>query len=822
MDHRGSRLAVRRPWAARLRRRRLVVVVGLALVAVGAWGALRWFRGPSPAEHIARARALAHRGGPTDLRNADLEISAAVEGGPDRACLHAGQDLLRAHLWVEYGLLPEVAITEDPEDDRARCRDAHTTDGLLAFASLDFEGAVKAAQVANEGAGDLSLAPAHAAWLKAKIALADVDLEGAEIDQERLAAALAGLEAAESADPGFAAYRRLAAEIRFLRGDVDGALEVLAETRKLSRTHLGLAADEALYLAAARRELSSVADLADQLLEIPVEAMGPYDRGRAALARAIVHVQSGETEQGLVRLDEAWELLAAWDRFARLRALGLALEAGDSERGRAFSAEAGLDPTMQSVFEAWALFAEGEEMESLALLAELPQNSPRVAYLQGLALVEQRRLAEAGPWVARARRLYPGFVELEVASARVALEAGDREAALRRLQGLAEEESYAPRAWTGLGEAYLASGQESALPKAHQALKRAAQREPRPAEAMLRLAEVWQRWRRTDPEGERRALEWFERAVETAPTIARYRLALGRYLVDIGQGKRAEKLLRELVDAPGVDAQPALVLAHLAIEQARDRGALPEDFDGWLATAQELGAGDDELLPLEARAALVSRTHNTLVRLRKRLAAKLEALGDDVEIRVLYARTLMALREDEEAMKIVRRGIFNDREGDGRLFLALAELEAREAKRRQGAVHARAAWNRLKESDRPTTELLAAADLGARLFIRGENEAQARSLVRDLTRHLPLHGDAWRIRARTELSLNEASDAKKSIDRAVELAPDNARVHAMRGQILLRFGARKRAIPAFERAIELGAELPDVTRWRKFLRKAKR
>ncbi|HGG57944.1 MAG TPA: hypothetical protein ENK31_09135, partial [Nannocystis exedens] len=482
---------MRRPWAARLRRRRLIAVIAIALAGAGAWGALRWFRGPSPAEHIARARSLAHLGGPTDLRNADLEVSAAVEGGPDRACLHAGQDLLRAHLWVEYGLLPEVAITEDPEDDRAHCRDAHTTDGLLAFASLDFDGAAQAAEAANAGPVDPSLAPAHAAWLKAKITLADVDLEGAPVDQERLAAALAGLEAAEAADPGYAAYRRLAAEIRFLRGDLDAALSLLAETRELSRTHLGLAVDEALFLATARRELSSVADLADQLLEIPVEAMGPYDRGRAALARAIVYVQSGETEQGVKRLDEAWSLLAAWDRFARLRALGLALEAGDSERGRAYSLEAGLDPTMAAVFEAWALLAEGEQMESLALLAELPQSSPRVAYLQGLALVEQRRLAEAGPWVLRARRFYPGFVELEVASARVALATGDRQAALRRLQGLAEEESYAPRAWTGLGEAYLATGEASALPKAHQALKRAVAREPRPAEAMLRLAEVW-------------------------------------------------------------------------------------------------------------------------------------------------------------------------------------------------------------------------------------------------------------------------------------------------------------------------------------------
>ncbi|MEZ4380558.1 MAG: tetratricopeptide repeat protein [Nannocystaceae bacterium] len=799
-------------------------------MAVAVVAALRWFGGDSPEEHVTRARALARHGGPTDLRNADRELVAAIAGGPDRACIHAAQDLLRAHLWVEYGLLPDVAIIEESEDDRARCRDARVTDGLLAFANGDLDGAREAARAAAEIGGDLSLMPAHPAWLKAKVALTEADLkvapgESAQVEArggEALGEALAALEGAQATDPENAAYRRLAAELRVRRGDLSGALEELAAGRALSRTHLGLAADEALFLASARRELSSVADLSDQLLEIDAASMGPYDRGRAALARAVVHVHSGEVEQGMRRADEAWTLLAPWDRLARLRALGLALEAGDSERARQWLGDAELDPTTAAVFAAWARLVDGEVMAALAELAALPQRHPRVAYLQGLALVEQRRLDEAGPWIERARRFYPGWVELEVASARVAVETGDRVAALRRLQGLAEEESFAPRAWTGLGEAYLAQGDAASLPKAHQALKRAVEREPRPAEAMLRLAEVWQRWRRTDPEGERRALEWLERAVEAAPEVARYRLALARYLVDIGEFRRAEGLLRELVDAPGVDAQPALVLAHLALEQARVRDALPDGFDDWLAAARALGADEDALLRLEARAALVGRRWNELSRLRKELAAKVEALPDDVELRVLYARTLMAQRDDEEALKIVRRGIYSEEDGDGRLFLALAELEARDAKRKQGALHARAAWNRLKESERPTVELLAAADLGASLFVRTESDAAARALVRDLTRHLPLHGDAWRIRAQTELALGDGSDAKRSIEKAAALAPHNPRIHAMRGQILLRFGAGKRAAPAFERALELGGDLPEAERWRKLLRKTRR
>ena len=54
-----------------------------------------------------------------------------------------------------------------------------------------------------------------------------------------------------------------------------------------------------------------------------------------------------------------------------------------------------------AIYRAWALLVDGDAMGALALLAELPQEHPRVAYLQGLALVEQRRFEEAEPWLAR-------------------------------------------------------------------------------------------------------------------------------------------------------------------------------------------------------------------------------------------------------------------------------------------------------------------------------------------------------------------------------------------------------------------------------------
>lgn len=812
MATRGQRVdGLRAPQKAPRSRRALALTLLALAAAAAALLAWYWTGERAGAATTAEAQALFRRGAPADLRAADRVLADALASGPDTRCLHAAQDLVRAHLWVEYGLLPEEAITEDAEDDRDRCPDAVVTDALLSFGSGDIDGAERALAAAVRRPDAPSLAPTLDRWLAARIALTRGD---------DLAAALAALAEARAADPAALALARLLAELQLHRGDPDAALATLRDARQRGPDHLGLAADEALFLAAARRELRSVADLADQLLAIDPVWTGPFDRGRALVARAVVDVHGGEAEAGLARLDGAVPLLAPWDRLARRLAIDLALEAGDAARARAWLPDAHLPAADASAYEAWALLVEGRPMAALAALAALPQDAPRVAYLQALALVEQQRLDEAGPWVSRAERFYPGNVELEVAAARVAVHSGDRVAALRRLKGLAEEESFAPRAWTGLGEALVAQGGPQDLRDAHRALTRAIEREPRPAEAMLRLAEIWQHWRRSDPESERRALEWLQRAAETCPELPRYRLALALHLADTGQHRRAEAILLDLVDAPGVDARPALALARLALDRAdQDDAPLPAALDAWLASARDLGAPGDALDRIAARRALLTGERRRLVAARDAMAARVDALPDDVEARDLYARVLVALRDDEEAEVVIRRGLRSDEDGDGRLFLTLADLELRTGKRKQAAIHARAAWNRLRESERPTVELLAAADLATRLFSRADDFSQAQAIARDLTRRLPIHGDAWRIAARTHLAAGDAAEAKRAAEQAIARAPDDPRAHALHGQILLRYGSRAKAKAAYERALALAAGTPDEAKYRDALRR---
>ncbi|MCA9695695.1 MAG: tetratricopeptide repeat protein, partial [Myxococcales bacterium] len=704
-----------------------------------------------------------------------------------------------------HGQAPEVTGSiDDP------CPEAIVTAGIAALAvgALDD---VDAALARLPGSA-APLLPEHGSWLAATRALATPAFEGG-VDQqpdEALARTIAALRGVIAREPGAVAHRQALAWLLLRAGARGEAVSTLTRLRADAPRHMGLAADEALLNAALLRELGAAADLSDQLLSLGPDQVPAHALARARVARGRVHVHTGEPERGVALLEQAWPELPPWDWPAREQTLDTLLTAGEAARARAHLEGLALPETEAGIYEAWARLVEGDLQDSLERLAALPQAHPAVAYLQALALVEQRRLEEAGPWLTRARRLWPGRVELEVAAARAAVETGDLRQALRTLEGLARDEPFAPRAWTGLGEASLRAAvaddgdDPKLLRQAHDALLTAVEREPIPAEAMLRLSELWQRQRLRDPDGDRKALEWLEKAADASPRAPRYREALALYLTGLGDARRAEALLEALVDARGVSHAVPLTLAELSLNTARERGTSPpEALEGWLARARELGAPAEAIARAEALAALLSGRRRALARALAPIAEAVERDPRDVDARVLQAELLIALREEDAAEKAIRLGL---RQGEGaevgRLYLAWARLELRRGNSRQAAFHARVAWARMRDEQRPTGELADVVELSTRLFVRKDLGPQALAIAREFTRKLPNHAEAWRLRARTELAVGEARDALKAIERAIELDPESARAHVLHAKILLRHGDRKRARAAYQRALE--------------------
>ncbi len=791
-------------------RARLVMTIG-ALAVVAAFTG--WLLGSrARGRSFEQARVLFQRGTTEDLAAAADFLAAA--SGP---CLRAAEALTRAQRWAEFAEGADearavLATAAEISGERDECSDLRVAEGLLAFGDGAPELAAEALADARRFSSPRTLARHHHRWLAGMLALGTGD-------SAAVTAARAEAEALCTEVPEAVAYHRLRARLQLQSGDPEAALASLASVRAAARTHLGLAADEALMNAVLRREFSGVADLTDQLLGPGlVDGLAPPDRGHALLARAVVHVHAGEAAAALARIDTAWPLLPWWDRTARTLALDLSLEAGDSRRVLAWTTALAVPEPEAGVYRAWALLVDGDVMAGLAALAELPQDHPRVAYLQGLALVEQRRFDEAEPWLARADRLLPGRVEIEVARARVAVHTGDptnHTMALRKLAGLAEEEVYAPRAFTGLGEAHLAQepGKRD-LRAAQKALGRALEREPRAAEAMLLLAQVWQLRRAEAPEGTRNALEFYEQAAASNRRLPRYREALAAYLADLGQRARAETMLRQLVDEPGITPETPLRLVDIVLQAHEDSasdGGIPEprgrEVQMWIGTAGALGADPAALLRSRARLDLALGTAASLRAAQTRLEARLAQDPADVDSRILLVRVRMAQRDDEAAETLVRSGIYTVGAGSsGRLFLAWARLELRQHQRKQAALHARAALHRMQAEGRPAVELLDAAELAVTMFLRTEQIKLAAGVTRQLVQQLPDSAEAWRLEARAQLDSQETAKARRAAARAIELAPEAPQGHELRAQIALRSGDRKAGIAALQQALTLARD----------------
>lgn len=769
-----------------------VVVVVALLVAL----AFKIF-----ADRAARDQALDEAreqfalGSQTDMEKAvaTLEQGLVEHSGDDE--LTAGLALVRAHALAEFGAEPEATRAAVAAAAELETHDSNLATGTLALVDGDFDAARAALGQAGEQDGSAGIAPNHGQWLAGMLALA-------QPDEAAVAAAIEGVGGVLGSDGSLIAYRRLLVGLQMHAGQSDEALEELGRAREQSFAHKGLAADEALYNAVLRQRLGGVASVAEQLLADEA-GLSARDVAHARLARAVVHVQSGELKEGLELLDAAWPELSNWDALSRNLALELAMEAHDSERAREWAKQAALDEDEVKIYEAWALLSEGDVMASLERLAGLPQEHRRVAYLQGLALVEQGRWEEAGPWLDRASDLIPGRVELDVARARVELRTGEKQAALRKLKGLAEEEPYAPRAWTGLGEAYLEI-EEPDEAEAKKALERALEREHKPAEAMLRLAEIYDARRAKDPASAQKARELMEKAAQTNDALPRYRERLALYLAQLGHRPQAVEMLAEIIDRPGINPESALDLCRLAVEEAANGdGKTPEKLDEWLELAKEGGVEQLEIDREKARAAVLTGPKEGVEAAHQVLSGILEKNMADTDARVLYSRALQRMFEREKAVGALRRGLnMTPEAGHGPLYLEWARIEGRSGSRRKASAHARVAWLKMQGGDFSPAELLEAADIATKMFLRDRKPKPAVQIARTLTEKVPNHAAAWVIRGRSQLAANRAKEAMDSAEKAIELDESWSEAHELLGDTVLRFGYKDKAKAAYQRAVD--------------------
>ncbi|MBL4686505.1 MAG: tetratricopeptide repeat protein, partial [Nannocystaceae bacterium] len=521
-------------------------------------------------------------------------------------------------------------------------------------------------------------------------------------------------------------------------------------------------------------------------------------------------------DHALRRLDEAWESLAPWNTLNRRLAIEASLEAGDATRIAAWVEQTRLPEGEGEVFLAWGVLLEGDVMEALRLLAALPQTNPRVGYLQALALVEQGRWAEAQPWITRTETLLPGRVEIEVARARTEVRLGNALTALGKLTALAEFEPYAPRAWTGLGEAHLLQ-KEPDLDEAERVLQRAVEREPVPADALLLLANVAMLRDPKGPKARLAALRLLERATEANARLPKFGEALALHLAELGLLVRAREALEHGLDRPGAGAAIPLALAGVL---TRELDPQLETIDALLQRAEDRSAPEGVLAVARAQLLLLQGDEDALTQADRVIVAQLGRQPTDVVAHSLRVRILLARRDIAGAETALRRGLAAVEAGNkGRLYFEWARLESKTGRRKTAAPRSRRAWVELLTEQREAWVLLDAADLSVRMWLRSKMERVATTIAHQLTDRLSYHSRAWTIRARAQLAAGEAGDACKSADKAVALDAEDPQAHEVRGDCLLRFGSRDKAKASYERAVSLAKGTSAEAGFRKHLRR---
>jgi hypothetical protein len=135
------------------------------------------------------------------------------------------------------------------------------------------------------------------------------------------------------------AVKRLEVTRDYLSGERRKATHTLSMLRDEAPTHLGLAADEALLLAAGREQLGAVASISEQLAS-RTAGLSEIDGGRVSLARAVVHLYSGDRVRASDLVALAWTSAAPWDRLSRDLALEVAVDAGAFELVDVYSPKA--------------------------------------------------------------------------------------------------------------------------------------------------------------------------------------------------------------------------------------------------------------------------------------------------------------------------------------------------------------------------------------------------------------------------------------------------------------------------------------------------
>lgn len=253
---------------------------------------------------------------------------------------------------------------------------------------------------------------------------------------------------------------------------------------------------------------------------------------------------------------------------------------------------------------------------------------------------------------------------------------------------------------------------------------------------------------------------------------------------------------------------PLLDLARASSTDALLRGTpVDEAVLGWLTEAAGRGANPANLELEWARYELARRNPQALEQARARLQALVNSDPRNVEVRGLYATSLLTLGELRLAKVTLRDGIRRTlRTLDGRLYVVDARVELAGRQKRRAASLAYKGWRKMvREPDLPVGALLDTAPFVAGLWTDLGQPKAAATVGRGLTLRAPVSPRAWVLRGGIELAGERPGAACTSADKAVELDERLPSGWELRGDCLSALGEHGTAVKSYDQAASLAA-----------------
>lgn len=443
----------------------------------------------------------------------------------------------------------------------------------------------------------------------------------------------------------------LVASVDAARGD-ESASKAFADVFAESPDHVDARIARSYTLRKDAEDLKKAQNVLDTVLVKLQRKASRFQKARATSAYGSIYLAAGEAQRAEDRFRDAISKMPDRSELY-LPLLEFYASHGRPEEVEKYLSKARAEKAYSprvAMFEARLRLLESEPEKSLAILDSLAFEDAQKAFVRGLALIDDHKVAQAASELEKAKE-GPGDT-LEVTAlyhlARAVSKAEALEDSVYQLDRLkAKNADSATIFWAAALAAKASSDATSTrkkrderLASARQDLERAIELEPGFARAHFDLCEVLVRELQTE-KAERSCVKGRALAPKYVPGIvatARLRLAQGKY-------GEAEKLAKEATAARPDDPVVGLLTARIAIEQRRLADAQKE-LNRWLAKP----ADKFELNLLEGRLEFARKSYT---RAAGYLKEAYEMRPADGEAAVYYAHTLTRLDQEKPAAEVL-------------------------------------------------------------------------------------------------------------------------------------------------------------------------